>query len=181
MIAGCVTAPGDGDTGTTDRTIAIGSTDDLPDIPVRPRVDVTAAKPTASSPPGLRVTITNQSDHRIGVGEERAIVFAYVHSEERPGLVLLPAPAADDPAVRRGCWRLAEPIAIAEYYGVVGLDPGESTDRELGVWGGPELTTGCLPTGTFRFRTTYRGGPSERAAIDAPEWEARWGFTIEVS
>ncbi|MDX1745844.1 MAG: hypothetical protein R3324_07905 [Halobacteriales archaeon] len=138
-----------------------------------------SASPTTARPTQLKVTVTNVSDEPISVGEERAIVFAYVHSETRPGLVLLPASESVSPP-RDGCWRLPEPIAIAEYYGVVDLAPGESTERTLGVWGGPELTEGCLPTGEFRFETTFSGGPARDGGIDPPEWTASWGFSLTV-
>lgn len=176
-IAGCVTAPGGSD--DTDRRVRVVTVDDSPDIPVEPSVEVIAAAPTRSDPARLRVTVTNTADDPIQVGEERAIVFAYVHSTERPGLILLPAGESDYPAVRSGCWRLTEGIAVAEYYGVVDLDPGESTDRVVGVWGDSELTEGCLPMGRFRFETTFSGGP-DQDAIGDPQWNANWGFALEV-
>ena len=176
-LAGCVTAP-DGSTDA-ERRIRLIDSDDRPAIPVSPSIEVLAAKPSESDPARLRVTVTNDSDAAIQVGEERAIVFAYVHSVAHPGLVLLPVDDSDYPAVRPGCWRLTDSIAIAEYYGVVDLQPGESTERVVGVWADPEVQSNCLPTGRFRFETTYRGGPAGET-IGEPEWDATWGFDLRV-
>ena len=176
-LAGCVTAP-DGPSDA-DRRVRLIDHDDRPDIPASPSVEILTAKPSASDPARLRVTVTNDSNAAIQVGEERAIVFAYVHSVAQPGLVLLPVDGSDYPAVRPGCWRLTDSIAIAEYYGVVDLQPGESIDRTVGVWADPEVSSNCLPTGTYRFETTYRGGPDVET-VGEPEWDAIWGFDLRV-
>lgn len=178
LLAGCVAPPGDSSGGGR---VSIVSVDDPPDLPVRPAVEVVTPAASSDAPPQLRVTVTNTADHPVEVGEERDIVFAFVHSQERPGLQLLPESEEGYPAVRPGCWRLAEPIFVAEYYGIVPLDPGESTARTVGVWGSPDLEAGCLPTGEFRFLTTYTVARDEREGMDEPDDSARWGFTLRVT
>jgi hypothetical protein len=50
-------------------------------------------------------------------------VFAFAASQERPELILLPIDG-EYPAAESRRWRLAEPIVVAEYYGIVTLAPG---------------------------------------------------------
>jgi hypothetical protein len=157
--------------------VSIVDRDDRPEVPVRPAIEVVAADATGAAPPALRATVVNTADHPIEVGEERAIVFAFVASEE-PGLTLVPTDTEAE-AVETGCWRLSDAIAIPEYYGVVTLEPGESTARRVGVWGSPE-GEGCLPTGAFRFTTEYTGARDRDDDIEDQEWSARWGFTLAV-
>ena len=162
------------------RTVEIVVRDPPPEVPVRPTIEVVEPEASREGPPRLRATVTNRADYPVEVGEERAVVFAFVYSQRQPGVVLLPEPADAYPAVRRGCWRLAEPVAIAEYYGVTPLAPGESTSREVGVWGSPD-GQGCLPTGRFRFETNYSVARDETEGLDSPREDARWGFELDVS
>lgn len=176
LIAGCLARPSGSSAG---RRASIAETDAVPDLPVRPSVAVVAPGATDDSPPRLRARVTNEADYRVEVGEERAVVFAFVYSTDRPGVVLLPEPADQYPAVESGCWRLAEPVAVAEYYGVTALDPGESAERTLGVWGDPDGSD-CLPTGRFRFTTTYEVGRDRTEGIDDLEERGEWGFVLEI-
>lgn len=158
--------------------VSITDRDVSPDIPVRPSVEPVQPLSSDAGPPELVAAVENTAAHPIEVGEERAIVFAYVSSEERPGLTLVPTD--DDPEpVEPGCWRLADAIAIPEYYGIVPLAPGERTERHLGIWGSPEAD-GCLQTGTFRFETQYAGARDRGEGIEDQEWSGRWGFTLAV-
>lgn len=176
--AGCIAAP-HGRPNEGRATVSIVDVENRPAIPVAPRVSVSSPEATVETPPTLEVTLSNPGGEPVAVGEERAIVFAFVHSDEQPGLILLPTPHAAYQPVDRGCWRLADPVAIPEYYGVVELESGETIRRELGVWADPG-GAGCLPTGRFSFTTTYRGGPDSDSALGEGVWTGRWGFSIQI-
>lgn len=179
VLAGCLALPDGGGTATPRPTVSIVNRGDKPDLPVRPSIEVAEADATGSAPPQLNAAVENTADYPVEVGEERAIVFAFVSSDERPGLVLLPADGGYE-AVEPGCWRLASPVAIAEYYGVVQLDPGETAERRLGVWGSAD-GDGCLPTGRFRFETQYAGARDRGEGLEEQEWRGTWGFTLELT
>lgn len=178
LVAGCLTVS-DGGTTPEQRLVSITHRDDPPDLPVRPSVEVNQPLSSDAGPPELVAAVENAAAYPIEVGEERAVVFAYVSSQERPGLTLVPADESYEP-VESGCWRLADEIAIPEYYGIVSLAPAERTERRLGVWGSAD-GEGCLPTGRFRFETQYAGARDREDGIDEQEWSSSWGFTLEVS
>lgn len=172
VLAGCL---GGTPPASQPPRLSILSTDDDPDVPVRPQVEVTREEATDDNPPQLRVTVTNESDEVVHVGEGRAIVFAYV-TDDSGALQLLPA-EGDYPA-EAGCWRLTEPIAITEEYRIVELDPGASTTQLVDVYGAPDGEN-CLPTGEFRFETTYSVAVgADREPGDDGTRDARWGFTV---
>lgn len=176
-LGGCVTIPNNGSSAANVR-ISIVAKDDPPELPVRPDVEIQSPESTEDAPPQIQATVTNISDERVNVGEEREIVFAFVHSEHQPGIQLLPEPSSNYSSVEPGCWRLTDGVPIPEYYGIVTLDPGESVSRVNGVWGSHELDQGCLPTGQFRFEGTYTmapDGPPEK------ETSARWGFELSIT
>lgn len=178
LLAGCVSLPTDGGSSTRRPAITVIETDSRPDLPVQPSIEAVAPEATAGGPPELHASLTNTADHAIEVGEERDIVFAFVTSQAQPGLTLLPIDGDYD-AVEPGCWGLADHVVVPEYYGVVSLDPGETTERRLGVWASPD-GTGCLPRGEFRFETTYAGARDRDDAVEDPEWSGQWGFTLGV-
>ena len=180
LLAGCLALPDGGGPPSGGREVAIVDRDPLPALPVWPSVDVVDPAATADGPPTLRATVENAADYPVEVGEERAIVFAYVASDGRPGLTLLPAVDDGYEAVEPGCWRLAEPVAVAGYYGVVRLAPGEAVDRRLEVWGSAD-GDGCLPTGRFHLSTAFAGARDRREGLDEQAWQGTWGFTLEVS
>lgn len=177
LLAGCL-GLSDGGSPTPRPSVSVVDRLDRPDIPVRPDIELVTAAASDAGPPVLRATVENTADHPIEVGEERAIVFAYVASQPDRGLTLVPADESYDP-VRTGCWRLAEQIAVPEYYGIVSLDPGETTERRLNVWGSPD-GEGCLPAGEFRFLTQYAGARDRGDGIEDQEWAGEWGFTLAV-
>jgi hypothetical protein len=191
-FAGCVgpggdtpTPSGDGTPTRTDGgtptdggdgpTVTLDAVDDPPDIPVEPAVEVVEATATDAHPPRLRATVTNRSDGTVTVGEGRAVVFAYVSDTAR-NLTLLPE--GGDYPVEAGCWRLREPIAITEEYRTVTLDPDEAVSGVQGVYGAAD-GTGCLPTGTFRFESTYSVYAGETP--DTERERATWGFSLAVA
>ena len=179
LVAGCLTAPGGGGSPTPQPGVAIVGTDDPPALPIRPSIEVVEPVATEARPATLLARVENTADHPVEVGEERAIVFAFVTSESRPGLTLLPAGGDYEP-VEPGCWRLAAAVAIPEYYGVVALAVGGATKRRLGVWASPD-GDGCLPAGEFRFETRYAGGRDRTEGLDDQEWSGTWGFTLAIN
>lgn len=177
VVAGCVRAPS-GRPPAGGKRIVLLDTDRIPLIATQPSVEVTSPQITESSPGILSASVTNMSDGTILVGEERAIVFAYVVSGQSPGLQLLPEPASQYSATHPGCWRLSSGIAIAEYYGTVELAQGESLSANLGVWALPEVQDACVPVGEYRFETQFTLW--EGKELNEPEESATWGFTLAV-
>lgn len=161
--------------GTGGPGLTLASVDDAPDLPVTPAVEVTRDTATNEHPPQLRVTVTNDSDEPVQIGEGRAVVFAYVTSESGQ-LILLPA-EGDYPA-EPDCWRLTEGIAVTEEYRMLTLQPGESTSQLVDVYGAAG-GDGCLPVGEHRFESTYTVARGEDGLAGGDEGEqARWGFSV---
>jgi hypothetical protein len=172
--------PTDGTGGTRPRGtggpgVSIVAADESPELPVGPAVEVVTDAASEESPPQLRVTVTNEAEETLSIGEGRDVVFAYV-ADEDDLLILLPAgeqyPAEPD------CWRLTEGIAVTEEYRTTELEPGESTSQLLDLYALPGEDA-CLPVGQFRFTATYsvaRG--TDRLPTDGES--ARWGFTITL-
>ncbi|MDS0295589.1 hypothetical protein [Halogeometricum luteum] len=158
--------------GTGGPGVIIASTDDAPDAPVRPAIEVVAEAATEEHPPTLRATVTNESDRTVTLGEGRDIVFAYRYDTE-DHLMLLPSDG-DYPA-EAGCWRLTDGIAVTEEYRTVTLEPGESTSQELGLYGAPTQEDVCLPVGEYRFESTFsvmdEAGGEEQSSFT-------WGFSV---
>jgi hypothetical protein len=184
--AGCAARPpvADGGDDTDGRspsatTVSVVDPDDQPDVPVEYGAEMAEPTATDDHPARLRVTLRNPTDETVALGEERAVVFHHVTSDD--ALYLLPAgDHADDP-VEPGCWRLTEGIAIATYYGTLSLDPGERLAAESHVYGHPGLPEGdCLPAGDHRVVAAGRAGGGERAVVDGDAADYEWGFTLRV-
>ncbi|MDS0300854.1 hypothetical protein NDI76_19065 [Halogeometricum sp. S1BR25-6] len=158
--------------GTGGPGINIASTDDAPDAPVRPSVEVIEDTATEEHPPMLRATVTNESDQAVTLGEGRAIVFAYQYDTEEHLMLL---PADEDYPAEAGCWRLTDGIAVTEEYRTVTLEPGESTSQDLGLYGAPTQEDVCLPVGEYRFESTFsvmdEAGGEEQSSFT-------WGFGV---
>ena len=170
----------DGDSGTETRPrgtggpgLSIAAVDSLPPLPVRPEVAVT--RDTADHPPQLRVTVTNESDEAVRIGEGREVVFAYVADTGRQ-LILLPT--GDDYPAEPDCWRLTEPVAVTEEYQIVDLAPGESTAQLVDLYGAPGPDA-CLPVGTFRFESNYAVTTDTDTAPETGD-RATWGFSVSL-
>lgn len=159
--------------GTGGPGLALVSTDGDPGEPVRPAVAVTRDAATEEHPPALEVTVTNESDRTLTLGEGRAIVFAY-QSDTEGDLILLPA--GSDYSAEPDCWRLTGQIAVTTEYRTVTLDPGESVSREVELYATPD-GEGCLPVGEFRFESPYSVtdgvGQNEEVSFT-------WGFDIAL-
>ncbi|MFC6836062.1 hypothetical protein [Halomarina ordinaria] len=172
----------DGGSQPTDHvTVSVAETDDAPDLAVRPEVEVLEATATGERPPRLRATVTNESDRTVTVGEGRAVVFEYVTSREEGGLMLLPGPADEYDPVSQGCWRLESGVAVTDEYRTRTLEAGASASSDLGVWALGEMEEGepCVPTGEFRFESTFSVGDEEEGPASGGE-QATWGFTLAV-
>lgn len=161
--------------GTGGPGIIIADTDDAPDLPLTPAVAVTRDVATEEHPPQLEVTLTNDSDDALQIGEGRAVVFAYVQSDTEQ-LTLLPADSDYD--AEAGCWRLTSPIAVTQEYRMLTMQPGESVSQLVDVYG-TAGKDGCLPIGEHRFETTYTVARGEDGLANGEETtEANWGFTV---
>lgn len=197
-LAGCTSSGGPGgseDTETptaapspspsptpTGTRIDIVSRAEAPDIPVE--YDVTMAEPLATDehPARLLVTIRNPTDSEVVLGEERAVQFHHVTSEDG-ALYLLPAGGRVEEFAEPGCWRLTEHVAVAAYYGTTAVPAGGSISAESCVLGSADLPEdACLPTGEYRVVTSGRAAASAEPLLgggdDATDFE--WGFTLRV-
>ncbi|MGM0590016.1 MAG: hypothetical protein ACQETI_00060 [Halobacteriota archaeon] len=159
--------------GTGGPGLTLSRTDGATDLPVTHSVEVTENVATKDHPPQLRVTVTNDADERIQVGEGRTLVFAYV-TDEGDQLILLPADG--DYPTEVDCWRLTEPIAVTEEYRIVTLESGQSVTQRLDLYAVAD-GDGCLPVGEFRFETTYN---VVRGASGMPSdgEQSTWGFSV---
>jgi hypothetical protein len=156
--------------------VTIVSRDDPPELGVTPSVGVADDVATADHPPRLRVTIANDGDEAVGVGEGRAAFFEYVTSESG-SLILLPTAGEADYPAEPDCWRLTEPIAITEEYRTVRVDAGASERRTLSLYGAADdEPDACLPVGQHRFETTISVGPADGIASEGES--AQWGFSV---
>ena len=171
--------------GTGGPGVTVVGTDDR-EGPVDHAVELVREAATDEAPPRLRVSITNVGDDPIVVGEGRAVVFAYRHDTEKQ-LVLLPADG-EYPA-EAGCWRLTDGIAVTEEYRTMVLDPGQTVEQSLDLYGAVGEDA-CLPVGEYRFETTYQVRPAaegtttgetathdETVATEEPTTYS-WGFTV---
>ncbi|WP_117595513.1 hypothetical protein [Haloprofundus halophilus] len=173
--------PGGNDSGGSDGTrpagtggpgVVVSDTDDAPEVPVAPSVELTEDVATDDHPPQLRVTITNESDRTVRLGEGRDVFFQYVSDTEND-LILLPAGGEYD--AEPGCWRLAEPIAITSEYRTITLEPGASKEELVDLYATPGEDA-CLPVGEFRFEATY----TVLSESMESEERATWGFSLSL-
>jgi len=161
--------------------VEVVSRADGPDVPVE--YDATMAEPLATDdhPARVRVTIRNPTDSAVVLGEERAVQFHHVTSEDG-ALYLLPAGGRVEEFADPGCWRLTDGVAVAEYYGTLAVPAGGSIDAESSVLGSAALPEGaCLPSGEHRVLTSGRAAGDADAVLqggDATDYE--WGFTLRV-
>ncbi|WP_224337464.1 hypothetical protein [Haloprofundus halobius] len=158
--------------GTGGPGITICAVDEAPELPVAPSVEATESVATDEHPPQLRVTVTNESDRTVRIGEGREVFFEYV-SDDDGHLTLLPADGEYD--AEPGCWRLNEPIAITQEYRVIELEAGESTERLVDLYGAAD-GDGCLAVGEFRFEAQY----SVLSESMESEQRATWGFSLRL-
>jgi hypothetical protein len=163
-------------------TVEVISTDGGPDVPVEYEAAMAETLANDEHPARLRVTIRNPTDAEVVLGEERAVQFHHVTSED-DDLYLLPAGGRVEEFADPGCWRLTDGVAVAEYYGTVAIPAGESVGGESYVLGSFDLPEGaCLPTGEHRVVTSGRAA-SDAESLLGGDGDARafeWGFTLRV-
>lgn len=172
-LAGCSSGfSGTRPSGSGGPGVSIVSTDEGPDLPVDPAVEIVRDVANAERPPRLRTTLTNTSDEGVSVGEGRAVHFEYV-TDGSGLLVLLPGESEREYPAEPDCWRLTEGIATTEEYRTFEIGPDEASNRPVDLYATPDAD-GCLPVGEYRFETTI-----SVVGTDAePEASATWGFTI---
>lgn len=182
-LSGCLGSSGSDGEGPPDEvTVSVTDRADQPAIPVEYDVELVTSVATVDRPARLRVTITNPTEDRVVLGEERAVKFHHATSDDA---ALYLHPAGEETwtgPVEPGCWRLTDFVAVPEYYGTVPIGAGETVAADSYVYGHPDLPDGaCLPTGEHRVRTTGVAGADEEAVLDeANATEFEWGFTLQV-
>jgi hypothetical protein len=162
--------------------VELVSPDGRPDVPVEYEAGMAEPRATGEHPARLGVRVRNPTDSEVVLGEERAVRFHHVGSEDG-ALYLLPADGRVEEFADPGCWRLREAVAVPEYYGTVAIPAGGSLRAESHVLGSAALPEGaCLPAGEHRVATRGVVAPSADGVLeggdDATEFE--WGFTLRV-
>ena len=160
--------------GTGGPGVTIAATDEAPELPVEPTVELVRDTATEDHPPRLRTTLENTGDEPVTVGEGRAVHFEYV-ADDSGVLTLLPADSDTEYLADTDCWRLTEEVATTKEYRTFAIDDGESSSRLVDLYATPDAD-GCLPVGEYRFASTIGivGDDSE------PESSAAWGFSVSL-
>jgi hypothetical protein len=159
--------------------VTIISRAEQPDAPIQYAAEMAEPLATNEHPARLRVTIRNPTDEQVVIGEERAVVFHHVSSTSEE---LYFHPTGGDAPVEAGCWRLTEPVAVAEYYGTISIGAGESIEAESFVYGHPNLpATSCLPPGKHQISTTGRAANDADAGFEDEEASVfDWGLALQI-
>jgi hypothetical protein len=187
-MAGCGGAPGVGDGPPTgdgppdgELPVRIVSRAAQPEAPVRYEAEMVTAVATAERPARLRVSLTNTAAAPRIVAEERRVQFHHVSSTD--GALYL-YPAGDEPwagPVEPGCWRLTDPVAVPEYYGMIPLDAGETLTADSFVYGGADLPAGaCLPEGPHGVPISGVVGDEEALPDAEGATEFTWGLSLRI-
>lgn len=161
--------------GTGGPGVTLAVRDPQPKLPLDIAVEVIRDVATDEEPPALRVSITNTSESAIGLGEGRAVVFAYRSSTDNQ-LTLLPADF--DAPTTKGCWRLTDGIAITEEYRTTRIEAGETLTQDLSLYASYDESQAdaCLPVGEHRFESVYTVF-SDPDSMEESE-QATWGFSV---
>lgn len=180
ILSGCVRAPGGSSADGVPVTVT--ARDDQPAAPLEYAVELVNPVATSTRPARLRVSLTNPSEAPVVLGEERAVQFHHVASND-DALYLHPAGDASWAGpVEPGCWQLTEFVPVPEYYGTVSIESGETLRADSYIYGHPELPDGsCLPAGEHRLDSKGIAGDDESAIFDGTDvTEFEWGFTLGV-
>ncbi len=175
-------AAGVGVTGTTgfavhssnmkEKNVAIESVDEVPEE-YGFNVDATVREPeiTNDHTAIIRITVENERDEARKISDGNRELFSTLTSTE-PGLLLLDREAS--PLRTPGCWRPVFGQSRSMELRIAEIPPKGTATIDLAVWGESGVSLNeCLPTGTFRFDTTYH-------VFGAEEREFDWGFALSV-
>lgn len=189
VLTGCLDGrlPGNGDgspspASPSDGTrVRIVSRADQPAIPIDYTAEMAAPTATMDHPARIRIGISNTTESPVAIAEERTVQFHHVSSTEET-LYLYPAgDGAWSGPVDPGCWRLTEPVAVPEYYGVITLEGNETIQAESYVYGHQQLPEGsCLPDGDHRIRMSGVSGDQESLLEGTDTTDFEWGFTLRI-
>lgn len=159
--------------GTTEKRVAVESTDEVPEE-FEIDIGATATEPriTTDHTASVRVAVENERDEARKISDGGRELFSTLTSDE-PGLLLLDRKAS--PLRSPGCWRPVVGQSRSMELRSAEIPPeGEST-IDLAVWGESGVSLDdCVPTGAFRFDTTYHVfGADGEQTFD-------WGFELSV-
>ena len=160
--------------GTGGPAVTLAGVDDQPAILLTVEVTVTESVATEEHPPGLSVSVTNDGDDPVAIGEGRAAVFAYQYAD---GGYLALLPADGDWPAEPGCWALTEPVGTTEEYRTMTLAPGESHTAALELYATGVEDDACLPVGEHRFETTITRF-EDPEDLGAGQAAVDWGFSV---
>jgi hypothetical protein len=160
--------------GTGGPAVTLAGVDDDPELPLSVEVTVTESVATEDHPPGLSVSVTNDSEETVAIGEGRAAVFAYQYAD---GGYLVLLPADGDWPAQPGCWALTEGVGTTEQYRTVTLAPGASHTAALELYATGIEEEACLPVGEHRFETTITRF-EDPEDLGAGQSAVDWGFTV---
>jgi hypothetical protein len=160
--------------GTGGPAVTLASVDDGPDLPLGIEVTVTEPVATEDHPPGLAVSVTNDGDETVAIGEARAAVFEYQYSE---GGYLALLPIDGEYAAEPGCWRLTEGVGTTDEYRTVTLEPGASHASDLELYAAGVEVDARLAIGEHCFATTIARYP-DPDDLDAGEARVEWGISV---
>lgn len=159
--------------GMTEKRISIESTDEAPEE-FGLSVGATVLEPriTRDHTASIRITVENERDESLRISDGGRKLFSTLTSDE-PGLLLLDRDAS--PLRSPGCWRPVVGQSSSMELRIAEIPSGGESAIDLGVWGESGVSLDeCVPTGTFRFDTTYHVfGADGEQTFD-------WGLELSV-
>jgi len=131
------------------------------------------------SPPSIVISVTNKDSTEIVLTGKTRSVFGGEDDIDENISLLETNEWTKEQMVNDDCWRLQEDIPRpgTEYETILREDETESVD--LNVIGNPN-TSGCIPTGEFRFETNYELILPDVEGNEVVE-EFTWGFILDIS
>jgi hypothetical protein len=140
-------------------------------VPTSPGNDDGDPGTPSATPEGVPVSVVDRADQ-----------FHHVASTNDQLYLHPPGDEARTGPVEPGCWRLTEPVAIPEYYGIIEVEAGETRRAESLVYGHPGLPEGeCLPAGEHRITARgVAGDDPDAIGNEERTTEFSWGFTLAV-
>ncbi|WP_231190289.1 hypothetical protein [Haladaptatus sp. DYF46] len=162
------------------RSVSIEQVDSVPSrYPVDLKIEVVQSKITENQTAHLMTTVTNTSN------TARKFDLPYYKGASadagEPGILLYALSAPDSPSAQYA------PDCIGtdgksqnnlkwsnEAIRMISIEPKKSTKEELIVVDDP-TTSGCIPTGEYRFESSYNINSS-----DSNEIGFKWGFTLQI-